>query len=1172
MRFDRLAVPAFGPFTDFALEFGAGKSDCHLIYGPNEAGKSSLLRAIRDLLYGIHGQTPDNFLHDYQKLKIAGRICNSAGQRLSFQRRKGNKNTLLDETGNVLPDEALAGFLGVVDRDFFTTMFGLGTEELRQGAEALLHGQGELGQALFSASLAGTPVHRILEALETEARTLFDGRARTKVSIRPAVDAYEENQRQSKAAIVRPEAWEETLTQLANAEHERGRLDAELKRDRARRDWLQRCLDALPTLGKLSEHEQRLAALPAMPDLDFEFVNTAEHALTERDQIQGTLNQLNHRIEQLENRMLENQPSAEILARAAAIESVHQQLVVYRQWKSEQVGLETDRARADSELQAGMRELGVTGEPEAVESLRVCATDELVIREAGRELDAAVQRLHDNHEEVNRIERELEKLGNNLAALPTADVTALRSALAQTAGAAEAARGLSQKNASFKAALKKLEVQHTLLKGVPAEHRATYNLRVPAAATVRQFDVELSRIDAAQAKAETDFADSGQKIKRLGDQLERLERRGALPTVSGLREARQRRDQGWDRVLAAWKDGAEEGEFDGRPLAEAYPLIVKQADSIADQLREDAEAVAQAEELRAQSRDAEVVKAEANAELEAVQATRTAWQDRWNTAWTPCGITPASPAEMLEWRDQWTAFRTCFEDWEKIHEELNTVRADIQAAELMLRPLLSNAEEQPLPALREEAERRVREADEAKGARSLLQTQEKNYMSDLEKLRSAQPELAESEKTAREAWQKQCQALGLPIQASSETSLTLLEQRRHLVGKLDAWIGLQQAVKGKRQAISAYEAGVHALADGMGLSAGTVEIQENALWVALEEARSLHARQIQSQYDLEQEVEQRPGMQESLSAAEQKVAECMTLSGSIDEPALKMVLANLRARHVIEVEIESLRQSLHLIARGEALDSFIQRVRGESGDSLTAEKDALDQAILSHEIRRDQAVQDVAKAEDVKLKLEQSGAEASDFLQAARNTAVRIRHDASRYLRLQLAVHFLRAQIEQFRKQNQAPLLAKAGKIFSSITEGSFGGLGTAFTEDDTPVLVGLRHGAEVGVNGMSDGTRDQLYLALRLAAIEHHQEHHEPMPVIMDDLLMTFDDQRARAILPILGDLGRKTQVILLTHHRHLVDLARSVLTEDGVHFHELPTGWDGGVGEIDRVETCKQ
>jgi len=82
-----------------ALELPADGGDLHLIYGANEAGKSSLLRAIRDLLYGIHGQTAENFRHAYKDLRIAGSIVASDDRRLRFQRRNGNKETLLDADG-----------------------------------------------------------------------------------------------------------------------------------------------------------------------------------------------------------------------------------------------------------------------------------------------------------------------------------------------------------------------------------------------------------------------------------------------------------------------------------------------------------------------------------------------------------------------------------------------------------------------------------------------------------------------------------------------------------------------------------------------------------------------------------------------------------------------------------------------------------------------------------------------------------------------------------------------------------------------------------------------------------------------------------------------------------------------------------------------------------------
>jgi uncharacterized protein YhaN len=70
---------------------------------------------------------------------------------------------------------------------------------------------------------------------------------------------------------------------------------------------------------------------------------------------------------------------------------------------------------------------------------------------------------------------------------------------------------------------------------------------------------------------------------------------------------------------------------------------------------------------------------------------------------------------------------------------------------------------------------------------------------------------------------------------------------------------------------------------------------------------------------------------------------------------------------------------------------------------------------------------------------------------------------------------------------------------------------------------------------------------------MERHLEHHEPMPLILDDLLITFDDTRARALLPVLADLARRTQILLFTHHAHLVELCRDTLGSGSFHEHSL-------------------
>ena len=68
----------------------------------------------------------------------------------------------------------------------------------------------------------------------------------------------------------------------------------------------------------------------------------------------------------------------------------------------------------------------------------------------------------------------------------------------------------------------------------------------------------------------------------------------------------------------------------------------------------------------------------------------------------------------------------------------------------------------------------------------------------------------------------------------------------------------------------------------------------------------------------------------------------------------------------------------------------------------------------------------------------------------------------------------------------------------------------------------------------------------LRLAALELQVEQGLSMPLIADDLFINFDDRRTEAGLKVLGELSRKMQVVFLTHHEHLVPLAREVLGVD--------------------------
>ena len=217
MKLARLLLQAFGPFTDVELDF-AGNGDrpstnLHLIYGPNEAGKSSALRAMADLRFGIPLRSQDDFVHPSSQLRIAGVFLDEGGEPIGLIRRKGRGATLSrfdvltgqPPTSPEVGREQEVALTGGLERAEFEAMFGLDHGRLRAGGDLLLKGEGELGSALFEASAGTRGIAAILASLDADAKAFFNphGRAQS-ATINEARRQLDEHRHQWKQAQVRP--------------------------------------------------------------------------------------------------------------------------------------------------------------------------------------------------------------------------------------------------------------------------------------------------------------------------------------------------------------------------------------------------------------------------------------------------------------------------------------------------------------------------------------------------------------------------------------------------------------------------------------------------------------------------------------------------------------------------------------------------------------------------------------------------------------------------------------------------------------------------------------------------------------------------------------------------------------------------------------------------------
>ena len=267
MRIRKLGLRRYGKFTDGVIDFGersAGAPDLHIVYGPNEAGKSTAMSACMDLFYGIHHQSRFNFLHPYPTMRIEAEL-EIFGTVRSFSRIKLPHNSLLDDAGNTVADAMLLGELGGLDRNAYQTMFCLDDETLEAGGESILASKGDLGHLLFSATAGLADLSDRLGSAKAEAESFFRSGKRSgaladlKKELATLKDERDRTDtlasEYSRLVIERDEATSAYTEALA----QRGRTQARI-------DEVQRFINALPRLQTFRSFRAELLPLATLPD------------------------------------------------------------------------------------------------------------------------------------------------------------------------------------------------------------------------------------------------------------------------------------------------------------------------------------------------------------------------------------------------------------------------------------------------------------------------------------------------------------------------------------------------------------------------------------------------------------------------------------------------------------------------------------------------------------------------------------------------------------------------------------------------------------------------------------------------------------------------------------------------------------------------------------------
>jgi chromosome segregation protein len=513
-------------------------------------------------------------------------------------------------------------------------------------------------------------------------------------------------------------------------------------------------------------------------------------------------------------------------------------------------------------------------------------------------------------------------------------------------------------------------------------------------------------------------------------------------------------------------------------------------------------------------------------------------------------VTPAAPDKMIEWRRAVEDLATR----KTVRDDARDAAEALRLKEEALLPALAALAEaigvtvgsMPTGALARDIERRLEEAGRLWTEGRSLERLRSAAEETLARLEEGESDFVRGIERWRAGFVSAIAAVGLPEDATTEMALASLDVWRMVPDLLSERENRNRRVRGMTRDMDEFETTVRTLCDevaadlatlpadvaagmlnGKAADAKTADNQRQVMVVALERAELSHTRAIA----------------ETAMIDEQLAA--LSAHAGRSQSELSAVLDEMNARAEAETNLRQSRVRFADQAGGSqeedirlALAGFDRVAAGVRLEELAAEDER-----QVERLRALGAVQ--ANVERRRSELETGiGAEKAVFQKRAAEEEAR--ELGRRWVVLKLASALLAGSMENYRERQADPVMKRAGDIFAQLTGGRFARLLQIYDDsDELQLAVERRNGEQVPLGGLSEGTGDQLYLALRLAFLEDYCARNEPAPLVLDDIFQTFDDERTAAGLRTLAGSGAVSQTILFTHQMSLVETARRELGE---------------------------
>ena len=1176
MRLLELHLKAFGQFTDHILKLGrpgVARGGLYCIIGRNEAGKTTSLNAIERLLFGFkRGDEKYDFMHPKSKMMVGALIEDDRGEAKIFWRKKTGNTLFVSDLKTPVPESILEQYLDGVPEELFMSLFGLNQETLRRGGKDLVLGKGDFSKILFGESLGDLhQFEAVRTSLRDEAERLFKPNAGAKAKTQL-------NQIKPEKERIETEIQNATLTTARWVELEKHQKDysAEVERFKGligakteaiqRIERQERSIEHLKVLRKTEIELQALGNLPRVGgDERDRYIKNRELEKSADDEIQKITTEMRELALSIESVQVD-----EVLVdQKDEITRLHLQVKEIQSLQEQIASKANQLMVALKDIETELTGFGYhSSDPDVLPKftnlieVKLFEIRDLIFKQEV-ELKNAVTAKENAEKNLIQAETELELasmfVGLNAVESAISHYQAILPELSQLPLLMKSIRELESERAQ--------KLQN--LSGWNGTYKEFSLLKMPSFIAVGLDAILLEKAEIDLAEAQRVKKEFAKKHAILQAKVRKRVEQERIPAIEVLESARDIRRIYWSAVRGRWFGELPKGVDELEPLsdlqvADAFEEHVKTVDQIADQLRYHAETTEWMRQLMNLEAELEL----SGSDLINAESSYDVAFNTWKQHYLNISVEANRRQEMESWPK-------LVLDIQEINEKLQRDETQIEATRIKWDHALA---ESILPLLEGEFQPHLPHTvcfdllsslkDSLKSTIATRARLEQSIQKARIEIRDLDDKIKNYSKlfnNARQKWDEQLVEFGLTAKFSPEKSEIELQKFKQLQAEIERYRKKQLEFQNDKQKLSKFEKDVYQIASKVGhsdLAADQFRIVQDfvkKLSVELKIKTDLQVDQnamMKLETNLARYVKQ---FEESRAA----IQEVCRLIGLTDPEAVDLRFGKMQRRDRLEEIIQSKHELLATLAENYSMETWFQEVASLDSESamllvrhLETTKDSLENEQKEwnrKKIETDLEISKINMGVESGLSL-QMNQQRLDFFES---TYSQMKH----YIRVLLSNRLLEQAAESYRQSMGEQVIEFASRNFKALSLGAYSEVRTVKDEDYGRRLVVVKNDEDsdkLHLDDLSEGTRDQLFLALKLAMIENRLDErkragHCPLPVIFDDILVNFDDERAAAAFRLFSKLSEKTQVIFLTHHQHLEAVAKRAIGDVNFGVHRL-------------------